>query len=118
VTVGAGHLDAVIREQHQAEKLSVNILWNNKYKRQFPKLFEPAVRLLTMGTQSADVERCCKVHKIVHSRPRNRLKNKNVVDLVYCYVNLRLLKRLDQEGTNLDDNDDLEEFLADAILQE
>ena len=67
-----------------------------------------------MATQSAGVERCCKVHKIVHTKARNRLKNKNVQMLVYCYVNLRLIKKI-EEGNSLDPNNDLEDFLDSAL---
>ena len=48
---------------------------------------------MQMGTQSADVERVCKAHKIVHSRGRIRLLSERVQQLLYCYVNLRLLNR-------------------------
>ena len=74
-----------------------------------------------MATQSADVERCCKVHKVVHSKSRNRLKNANVTKLIYCYVNLRLLKKLEAETGSeevLDSNNDLEDFLGSAIFDD
>ena len=93
-------------------------LWKIKYSRDYPKLTEPSIRVAVMATQSADVERVCKVHKLVHTKSRNRLKNKNVRLLLYCYVNLRLLKSLDleHEDKKLDTEDDLEDFLYQAIL--
>ncbi len=72
-----------------------------------------------LSTQSADVERVCKVHKLVHTKSRNRLKNSNVYKLLYCYVNLRLLKSLDLDHADqtLDREDVLEDFLDQAILE-
>ena len=48
------------------------------------------------------------------AKARNRLKNKNVQMLVYCYVNLRLIKKI-EEGNSLDPNNDLEDFLDSAL---
>ena len=64
-------------------------------------------------TQTADVERNCKVQKVVKTKTRNRLKNENVKMLCYCYANLRLLKRLQKE---LEPSDDLEDFLESALI--
>jgi hypothetical protein len=75
------------------------------------------IRLSVMATQSADVERVCKVHKIVHTKGRNRLKNAKVVKLLYCYVNLRLLKALDVDHAD-NKHGDLEGFLFQALLDE
>ena len=76
-----------------------------------------AIRLLTMATQSADVERTCKVHKLVHTKARNRLSNATVTQLVYCYVNLRLVKKMETEekGKSFDADDDLEDFLYSSL---
>ena len=70
-----------------------------------------------MATQSADVERACKVHKVVHTKSRNRLTHELVTDLVYCYVNLRLLKKVRPhfEGKPLDGEDNLEDYLGSAL---
>ena len=81
------------------------------------RLKTTGVRLLEMGTQSADVERVCKAHKVVHTKVRNRLLNKNVKMLLYCYVNLRLLNRYSNQGKTVGDQPDLgEEFLEQALL--
>ena len=81
----------------------------------FPKLAVVAARLLSLATQSADVERCCKVHKIVHTKARNRLRNSTVQMLVFCYVNLRLMKQVEGDDVTLDSKNDLEDFLGSAI---
>jgi hypothetical protein len=62
-----------------------------------PKLYGIARRLLVISTQSADVERVCKAHKVVHTKVRNRLNNKTVHELLYCYVNLRLMKKIQED---------------------
>ena len=121
--VGAsfGHLQYEIKWQKAAlnSRHPANI-WKLHLSEQFPKLFDIALRLLMMGTQSADVERVCKANKVVHSKVRNRLTDKNVRMLLYCYVNLRLLKKhTSAKGdttTQLDTMGDLEDFLDQAIL--
>ena len=108
-------LQKVIENQVMFAQVAVEANWKAKYGKLFPKLEEVATRLLTMATQSADVERCCKVHKIVHSKARNRLNNSTVTKLVYCYVNLRLIKNVTTETNPLDPQNDLEDCLASAL---
>jgi hypothetical protein len=50
-----------------------------------------------MSTQSADVELVCKAHTVVHTKVRNRLNNKPVHQLISCYVNLRLIRKIEDE---------------------
>ena len=71
---GRTHIEEVVEKQKASMNLKPAHLWANKYGRQFPLLREIAIRLLTMATQSADVERCCKVHKLVHRKDRTRQK--------------------------------------------
>jgi hypothetical protein len=113
----AGKYQIQLEAEKQIKSLVIkpHLLWKLQYTDQFPKLTEPAIRMAVMATQSADVERVCKVHKIIHTKSRNRLKNKNVYMLLYCYVNLRLLKSMDQGG-DLDKDDVLEDFLGQSIL--
>ena len=108
------HIQVVIEEQLKTVVLKSDKAWRAVFCKQFPKLAKVAVRVLTMATQSADVERSCKVHKIIHSKSRNRLKLRNVIKLMYCYVNLRLLQKIDKKGAA--DTAHLVDFLADAIL--
>ena len=86
-----------------------HLRWKMLFGRQFPLLFEIARRVLIMGTQSADVERVCKAHKVIHTKVRNRLKNKTVYNLLFCYVNLRLLGKINEDDT-------MSNFLEQAIL--
>ena len=55
-------------------------------------IMDPAIRALTVAIQSADVERVCKAHKVIHTKSRNLLANKTVQMLLFAYCNLRLLK--------------------------
>ena len=59
----------------------------------YPKLYPIALRLSVLSIQSADVERVCKAHKVIHSKVRNRLITKTVQMLLFTYVNLRLLHK-------------------------
>ena len=47
--------------------------------------------------QSADVERSCKAHKIIHTKARNRLYTKTVQLLLFSYINLRLMNKCTAE---------------------
>ena len=68
--------------------------------------------------QSANVERVCKAHGVIHTKSRNRLTNQSVHNLLFCYVNLRLLRKestlvakflLSAIEDELDDDDELVE---------
>eukprot|EP00977_Amphora_coffeiformis_P024636 scaffold16502_cov177-Amphora_coffeaeformis.AAC.9 len=109
------HIQSVIAEQLKAVDLKPHLLWKVSIGLQFPKLKDIAMRLLTMATQCADVERVCQVQKFVNSKVYGRLKNQNVKRLIYCYVNLRLLKNI---GVERDEKNVVEDFLCDAILEE
>ena len=61
--------------------------------------------VLSLAVQSADVERVCKAHKVIHTKARNRLLTKTVQMLLYTYCNLRLL----------DASPELGDFLVDAM---
>jgi len=79
---------------------------------------------MQMGTQSADVERVCKAHKIVHSKIRNRLTNDKVNKLLCCCVNLRLLNRYSTDNGMVNPSaltqadDEMEDFLGQAVVLE
>ena len=74
--------------------------------RQFPKLAPIAVKLAVVAVQSADVERVCKAHKVIHTTARNRLYTKTVQLLLYTYINLRLLNKYTAE---------MGDFLAESL---
>merc|ERR1711965_742714 len=91
--------------------------WIITGKPQFPKLVDPAIRALTVAIQSADVERVCKAHNVIHTKSRNLLANKTVQMLLFAYCNLRLLKMCPELGdflvtwmmhSNADDEEPLE----------
>jgi hypothetical protein len=77
--------------------VSTENLWKLDGMQQFPLIAPIATRLAVLAVQSADVERSCKVHKIIHTKSRNRLQNKTVRNLIFDYVNLRLLSRVKNE---------------------
>ena len=65
---------------------------------QFSLLAPVAVRLAVVAIQSADVERSCKAHKIIHTKARSRLYTKTVQQLLFAYINLRLLNKCTEMG--------------------
>jgi len=114
---GKSKLTVVIERQIKSLVYQPHTMWRVRHRDQFPKLEEPALRVACMSTQSANVERCCKVHKITKTKARNRLGDKFVYMLCYCYVNLRLLNKLDPKAAQ-ENNTDFEDFLAGAIAAE
>ena len=93
-------------------KYKPHMFWMTIFGQQFPLLKDVAVRLLSMLTHSCDVERNCKIQKVIKTKTRNRLVNKNVFMLSYCYANLRLLKRIHGQ---LDPDHTLKEFLENGM---
>ena len=57
----------------------------------YPIVTPIAMKLSILAVQSANVERACKAHGVIHTKARNRLKNGTVQKLLYCYMNLCLL---------------------------
>ena len=115
-----GHVAHEIKRQKVALQSTDPVqLWKLDIGPTCPKLCDIALRLLMMGTQSADVERACKANKLVHTKVRNRLSNKNVKMLLFCYRNLRVLKKdIADGGERLDAEHLMEGFLNDALLEE
>ena len=97
-------VDKIIWQQSKSSSCVED--WELTGKAQFPLISPIAIRLLSMAVQSADVERVCKTHKLIHTKNRNRLKNISVHMLLYCYVNLRLLNKC---------TDELGDFLTQCI---
>lgn len=78
---------------------------------QYPLLKKIASKLFNVPTSSASSERVWSIFSLVHSRIRNRLKNKKVEKLVYVYCNAALLDEFDtidylQDNDDEDDSDD------------
>lgn len=82
--------------------------WELTGIKQFPVLGRLAKRLVCLSVQSANVERVCKSHKVIHSKIRNRLHVHTVHMLLYCFVNLRLIRRC---------NDELGDFLLQCLAE-
>ena len=70
--------------------------WETMGDANFPKCVKLALRLSILSVQSADVERMCEAHTIIHTKTRNRLQHVRVKKLLYCYINLRLLRTVIQ----------------------
>jgi len=106
-----------------ARKLTLDerpdLLWKNIFQPDFPLLYEVARHVLVMSTQSADVECLCKAHKLIHTTMCNHLKNATVLQLIYCYINLRLLNNQDNSNTNMYTtvDDPVAVFLEQAISE-
>ena len=71
--------------------------WQVHGFKQHPLLAPFAVKLAVLAVQSADVERVCKAHKVIHTKARNRLHTATVHMLLFTYVNLRLLNKCTAE---------------------
>ena len=93
----------------QKRQPSPTLAWQVDGTRVHTLLAEVGVRLSMLAIQSADVERVCKAHKVIHTKARNRLRNKVVYTLLFTYVNLRLINKVKTE---------LGDFLMQAIDNE
>ena len=83
--------------------------WETTGKAALPLCSDLALRLSVVVVQSADVERMCKSHSIIHKKSHNRLQHDRVKKLLYCYINLRITSKERSEPTDfllsVDDND-------------
>lgn len=109
-------VERVIWQQQQM--VSVQSAWEVVGKNALPLIGDLGLRLSTLAVQSANVERVCKAHGVIHTKSRNRLTNQSVHNLLFCYVNLRLLRKestlvakflLSAIEDELDDDDELVE---------
>ena len=73
--------------------ISVLSVWQVIGVKQFTLCANVAIHLCVLAVQSANVERVCKAHGVIHTKTRNRLVNKSVQMLLFCYVNLCLLRK-------------------------
>ena len=92
---------------------SANVItwWINNCRH--AKLKEIAVRILSCSPTSAVVERMNSMHKLIQTKTRAALKHERVIQLLYCYVNMRLVAEVDQELLDM-----VEEALIDEIERE
>ena len=99
----------------------VRSFWETTGKLELPLCANLALRLSIVSVQSADVERMCKAHNIIHTKSRNRLQHERVKKLLYCYINLRIIKDERSEPVDFllsiqddDDDDAVDEEEVDA----
>lgn len=71
--------------------------WELSGRAMFPLMTPIATRLFSLSVRSADVERVCKTQELIQTKLTNLLKNISVRMLLYCYVNLRLLNKSQDE---------------------
>ena len=117
IEVDAAHhhfnIQTVVARQVKAFDLKPHLLWKISIGGQFPKLKDVALRLLTMATRCSDVQNVCEMENFVNKRICKRLKNDVVRNLLYCHINLKLVKN---SGTENDQGNVVEDFLCESIL--
>jgi hypothetical protein len=87
----------------------VNI-WRASLATEYPRLAEIMERLLPLTIQSADVECCCQLNSLIHTKMWNRLPKNSFKMLFGCRVNTRLQRlmsssvkgRLDRAENEMD----------------
>ena len=96
------HIDReILKQQRMILDGSMELSWKVLAKSIYSKEFhDVGMRVLYLSIQSADVERSCKAHGLIHTKVRNGLKNKRVQKLLYLYVNLRLLQKVYEPPQN------------------
>ena len=89
----------IFRQNHMRP---VRSFWETTGKAELPMCASLAIRLSIVSVQSADVERMCKAHSIIHTKNRNRLQHERVKKLLYCYIDMRITNLIDtlQIGPN------------------
>ena len=93
--------------------------WETTGKTSFPLCSKLALRLSILSVQSADVERMCRAHIIIHTKTCNRLQHVRVKKLLYCYINLRFIEKSNSDPDDfllsVDDDNDKEEADANNV---
>jgi hypothetical protein len=107
VTPDASKVENAVLQQVALVAENPHLMWDTVFYRQFPRLGDIANRLLAMSTRANVVERSCTVARLTQAF--DRLYNKKVYMLLYCYVNLRLLH-------NIGRGQAMDEFLEQAVL--
>ena len=93
--------------------------WKTTGETSFPLCSKLALRLSILSVQSADVERMCKAHSIIHTKSHNRLQHVQVKKLLYCYINLSFIEKSNSDPDDfllsVDDDNDKEEADANNV---
>lgn len=105
------NVEKVIWQQEQMT--DTRTVWEALGGRHHPHIVDLVIRLSVLAVQSANVERVCKAHGVIHTKARNCLTNLSVIMLLFCYVNLRLLRKKKSE-----ENKTTEDFLLSALNDE
>jgi hypothetical protein len=84
-------------------------VWQVVGVKQFTLCAGLAICLSILAVQSTNQERVCKAHDVIHTKTRNRLVNKLVQMLLFCYINFLLSRK---------DNSIVAKFLVSAINDE
>ena len=97
------HVEGEIMKQEKmlldgSVELGWDVMAKSRYREQFHDLGKC---VLFLAVQSADVERSCKAHGHIHTNVRNHLKNKTGQKLLFLYVNLRSLRKVDKPLKNI-----------------
>ncbi|KAK2383131.1 hypothetical protein QL285_070617 [Trifolium repens] len=92
--------------------------WWESYGDSCPELQRFAIRILSLTCSSSGCERNWSAFERVHTKKRNRLKQKTMNDVVFVMVNSRLNKKKQARKGNDYDIDDLasdDEWVADNV---
>ena len=96
----------IFRQNHMRH---VRSFWETIGKKELPLCANLDIRLSLVSIQSADVERMCKAHSIIHTKNRNKLKHLRVKKPLYCYINMHITD---------DDSADPDDFLISVQYDE
>ena len=111
VTEMPSRTQRAVLECTAAANANVITWWLNNCRH--AKLKEIAIRILSCSPTSAVVERMNSMHKLIQTKTRAALKHERVIQLLYCYVNMRLVEEVDTELLDM-----VEEALLDEIQRE
>lgn len=111
---GRSHTQRVIDRQLPARDTVPHLVWKLSLRSSFPLLSEVARRVLVMGTTSIDAAWTSKLEKALGS---NGLTNRKKLMLLYCHINLRVMKNKNN-GSGVEDIESFEEFISQALLDE
>lgn len=93
-------------EKSDYQEMTPSAYWSTFGITDYPQLSQIALRIYQVPTSSAASERVWKAFSFIHSKRRNRLKNKKVEKLAFIYVNSALLDKEDERDYFFDGLDD------------
>lgn len=111
---GRSHVQQVVDRQLPARDTVPHLVWKLSLRSSFPLVFEIARRVLAMGTTSIDASWVGKLEKALG---HNGLTNRKVLMLLYCHINLRVMKNKNNEA-GVEEMGAFEDFISQALLEE